>query len=205
MDGVAERIKAERRLKGWSQKDLAEESGVNQDTISGVESGRHEPRPSTLRKLAAALGVEVADFFKEPAFPKAEPSPPSEPLVGEGSEQERLDLMDGYRESVLAVVEKLAKEFQEAREARDTEALLTLYSNAAWARLGAAESLEDEEAMQEREGASEEEGRARHRVWRALFRFDDLAEDIEAEVDAALEEKPASVVHLADLRRRRAG
>ena len=59
-------VKEIRRRKGWSQKDLAEESGVGQDTISGIESGRHEPRPSTLRKLAEALDVEVADFFREP-------------------------------------------------------------------------------------------------------------------------------------------
>jgi transcriptional regulator with XRE-family HTH domain len=65
-------LKDLRRRRGWSQKDLAEESGVGQDTISGIESGRHEPRPSTLRKLADALGVEVADFFREPALPKAE-------------------------------------------------------------------------------------------------------------------------------------
>jgi transcriptional regulator with XRE-family HTH domain len=65
-------VKEIRRRKGWSQKDLAEESGVGQDTISGIESGRHEPRPSTLRKLADALGVEVADFFREPALPLGE-------------------------------------------------------------------------------------------------------------------------------------
>jgi transcriptional regulator with XRE-family HTH domain len=65
-------VKEIRRRKGWSQKDLAEESGVGQDTISGIESGRHEPRPSTLRKLADALDVEVADFFKEPAVPLVE-------------------------------------------------------------------------------------------------------------------------------------
>jgi transcriptional regulator with XRE-family HTH domain len=62
-------VKEIRRRKGWSQKDLAEESGVGQDTISGIESGRHEPRPSTLRKLADALNVQVADFFREPAIP----------------------------------------------------------------------------------------------------------------------------------------
>jgi transcriptional regulator with XRE-family HTH domain len=67
-----ETLREFRRHKGWSQKDLADESGVGQDTISGIEKGRHEPRPSTLRKLADALGVEVADFFREPALPKAE-------------------------------------------------------------------------------------------------------------------------------------
>ena len=65
-------VKEIRRRKGWSQKDLAEESGVGQDTISGIESGRHEPRPSTLRKLADALDVEVADFFREPVVPLVE-------------------------------------------------------------------------------------------------------------------------------------
>ena len=69
-------LKELRRQKGWSQKDLSEYSGVGQDTISGIESGRHEPRPSTLRKLAGALEVEVADFFKEP-IPLGEAPPPS--------------------------------------------------------------------------------------------------------------------------------
>jgi transcriptional regulator with XRE-family HTH domain len=68
-------VKEIRRRKGWSQKDLAEESGVGQDTISGIESGRHEPRPSTLRKLADALDVEVADFFREPALTEKAEAP----------------------------------------------------------------------------------------------------------------------------------
>jgi transcriptional regulator with XRE-family HTH domain len=72
-------VKDIRRRKGWSQKDLAEESGVGQDTISGIESGRHEPRPSTLRKLADALDVEVADFFREPAVPLDEASREARP------------------------------------------------------------------------------------------------------------------------------
>jgi transcriptional regulator with XRE-family HTH domain len=67
-----ETLREFRRQKGWSQKDLANESGVGQDTISGIEKGRHEPRPSTLRKLADALEVEVADFFREPAVPLGE-------------------------------------------------------------------------------------------------------------------------------------
>jgi transcriptional regulator with XRE-family HTH domain len=74
-------LKDFRRQKGLSQKDLADSSGVGQDTISGIESGRHEPRPSTLRKLAKALDVEVADFFKELALPKAEAPEAGRPSV----------------------------------------------------------------------------------------------------------------------------
>jgi transcriptional regulator with XRE-family HTH domain len=77
VDGIGERLKEERLRNGWSQKDLAQESKTNVDTISGIETGQHEPRPSTLRKLAKALNVEVRDLFEEPALSgKAEaPSP----------------------------------------------------------------------------------------------------------------------------------
>lgn len=70
-------VKRLRLEKGWSQKDLADKSGVGQDTISGVESGKHEPRPSTLRKLAEALDTEVSDLFSEEltARPKEEYPP----------------------------------------------------------------------------------------------------------------------------------
>jgi transcriptional regulator with XRE-family HTH domain len=65
---IGERLKEERLRNGWSQKDLAQESKTNVDTISGIETGQHEPRPSTLRKLARALGIEVRDLFEEPAL-----------------------------------------------------------------------------------------------------------------------------------------
>jgi transcriptional regulator with XRE-family HTH domain len=68
VDGIGERLKEERLRNGWSQKDLAQESKTNVDTISGIETGQHEPRPSTLRKLAKALGIEVRDLFEEPAL-----------------------------------------------------------------------------------------------------------------------------------------
>jgi transcriptional regulator with XRE-family HTH domain len=71
VDGIGQRLREERQLRGWSQRDLARETGVNPDTISGIETEQHEPRPSTLRKLAEGLGLEVGDFFAEPALPKA--------------------------------------------------------------------------------------------------------------------------------------
>lgn len=50
--------------------------------MSEIELGHRDPHPSTLRKLAGALGVEVADFFKEPALPKAQPPPDSSGAAG---------------------------------------------------------------------------------------------------------------------------
>ena len=55
-----------RHLRGMSQEDLAKASGVSDFTISELEGGkRPNPRPSTLRKLADALGVDVATLYGE--------------------------------------------------------------------------------------------------------------------------------------------
>ncbi len=67
-----ESVRRIRREKGLSQQELANLAGVGQDSISAIETGKHEPHPRTLRKLAEALDVEVADFFREPAVPLAE-------------------------------------------------------------------------------------------------------------------------------------
>ena len=72
MDEVGSRVKRERTMRGWSQRDLAKRAKVTAETISTVETGQHDPRPSTLRKLADALGVEGRELFEEPALPKAE-------------------------------------------------------------------------------------------------------------------------------------
>lgn len=70
---AGERIREEREKRGWTQGDLSEHSGANRDTISGIESGRHRARPSTLRKIAGAFGMEVRELF-EASTPKVEPS-----------------------------------------------------------------------------------------------------------------------------------
>jgi transcriptional regulator with XRE-family HTH domain len=41
-----------------SQRELAERAGVSPKTVLDVETGKIRPHPATLRKLAAALGVD---------------------------------------------------------------------------------------------------------------------------------------------------
>jgi transcriptional regulator with XRE-family HTH domain len=48
-----------------SQRELAAASGVSQTTIYKIEAGKVEARPSTTRKLAAALGVEPKELMGE--------------------------------------------------------------------------------------------------------------------------------------------
>ena len=64
-----EELRRLREEMGWSQTRLAQESGTDRATINQVEGGRRSPTIATLEALAAAMGVEVADFF-----PKAQAS-----------------------------------------------------------------------------------------------------------------------------------
>jgi transcriptional regulator with XRE-family HTH domain len=57
-------------MRGMNQIELAKASGVAQNTISEIEIGKRQARPATLKKLADALGVEIADFFEEADSPK---------------------------------------------------------------------------------------------------------------------------------------
>ena len=59
-----------REQAGYSQQDLADETGVSQHTISEIELGRRKPQGRTLRKLAKALNVKVADLVGGDARPK---------------------------------------------------------------------------------------------------------------------------------------
>jgi transcriptional regulator with XRE-family HTH domain len=63
VDGV--KLKEIRLDRGLSQEELHEMTGVSRDTISRMETGdRPNPHPRTLRRLAEALGVSVADIRK---------------------------------------------------------------------------------------------------------------------------------------------
>jgi transcriptional regulator with XRE-family HTH domain len=60
MQTFGERLKRIRTAKGWTQQDLAMESGVPYETIYRVERGTHqEPRVSVAAKLARTLGVSL--------------------------------------------------------------------------------------------------------------------------------------------------
>jgi transcriptional regulator with XRE-family HTH domain len=65
---VGQRLKALRIEAALTQAELAEKAGVAVNTVAGLERDEREPHMTTVRKLAAALGV-----------------PPRELTVGKGS------------------------------------------------------------------------------------------------------------------------
>jgi len=58
-----EKLREARLRLGLTQRDV---QAVSQTSLSAIESGRQQPHPSTLRRLAEEYGVEVSDFFDEP-------------------------------------------------------------------------------------------------------------------------------------------
>lgn len=60
---VGKKIRAYRDFRGFSQKQLAELSGINVGTIRKYELGIRNPKPDQLEKIAVALGLNVSVFL----------------------------------------------------------------------------------------------------------------------------------------------
>jgi len=57
-------LKRLRRRRGLTQQQLAVKAGVSLGYLSRLEVDMHDPRLSTLKKLARALGVPVATLVE---------------------------------------------------------------------------------------------------------------------------------------------
>ena len=60
------RLREVREELGLSQKDLSKASGVSMSTISMIETGKQKAHPSTLRKLADGMGVNIRELTRGP-------------------------------------------------------------------------------------------------------------------------------------------
>ncbi len=56
------KLKELRRRRVLTLRELEEKSGVSYNTIWRLENGYRQARPSTIRKLAAALEVEASEL-----------------------------------------------------------------------------------------------------------------------------------------------
>ena len=56
-----------RREKGWSQEDLAFESGLHRTYISGIERCVRNPTITVVDRLAVTFGVNCGTLLDQPA------------------------------------------------------------------------------------------------------------------------------------------
>lgn len=65
MENIGQKIKDLRLLKGLTQEDLAEKTGLSVRTIQRIENGEVDPRTFTLTALAEALEVDISVFTSQ--------------------------------------------------------------------------------------------------------------------------------------------
>ena len=57
------KIKEALKQRGLKQNDLAERLGINRVSLSRLLSDKNDMRVSTIKKIADAIGCDVAEFF----------------------------------------------------------------------------------------------------------------------------------------------
>ena len=58
-------VQKARRAKGVSQEELAHLARMHQTYLSGVERGKRNPSIMVLDRIAAALGLDIADLTEK--------------------------------------------------------------------------------------------------------------------------------------------
>jgi transcriptional regulator with XRE-family HTH domain len=66
---VGERLRALRRFRRCTLRMIAERSGLSESFLSQVERGRSSASIASLRRIADALGVSMADLFEPDGVP----------------------------------------------------------------------------------------------------------------------------------------
>ncbi len=113
-------VRALRRVRGLSQRQLADVSGVRQANISAIENGRRVPSADTLNRLVVACGFELAAvagtrtvycdlpragwFPDEDVPPRGTGDPPDEPpaLGPDATMEERVRVITAVLEAADA-------------------------------------------------------------------------------------------------------
>jgi len=62
LDGTMHPLTAWRKAAGLTQAALAYKAGIRTSTVCNIETGKIDPRLSTVKALADALGVDVDDL-----------------------------------------------------------------------------------------------------------------------------------------------
>lgn len=62
---LAKRIRAFRKLKGYTQLELAEELGISIGILGAVERGTRIPDQRLIERVAETLGISVAELLPE--------------------------------------------------------------------------------------------------------------------------------------------
>jgi transcriptional regulator with XRE-family HTH domain len=190
-DGLRE-LREIRLRRGLSQADLSATTSVAEFTISEIESGkRANPRPSTLRKLAQGLGVEVRDLYGELDSPLGIAPSSQEKLFNTGVFEEEwgaqhLGVWKGY---LSRRVEWCERVLQKAREDSFNNPFLSLDTATQWAIYIGVESARLRDTLRtEIRSHADAESEIVDELHALLDRFAAVEDTTDARVKAMMEE-----------------
>src|SRR5215212_8001027 len=130
------RLREWREARALTQVELAERAGVSSRSVAGYEAGTGA-RPPTVRRLAEALGVEVAELRGVPERPPLGPAPTSQQLaLNRELEEERraaweaaVENARGLRASGQTRMRELLSLWRASRERQEEEDARLEYRN----------------------------------------------------------------------------
>jgi transcriptional regulator with XRE-family HTH domain len=62
-NAIAQRIRAFRKLKGFTQNELAEQLDVSIAILGAIERGTRKPDPKIIQKISEALGIDPEELL----------------------------------------------------------------------------------------------------------------------------------------------
>lgn len=63
---ACERVSCWFKIRGWSLREGARRTGLHQQKLWRITTGKQEPRGSELEIIVAALGVSMSEFYGDP-------------------------------------------------------------------------------------------------------------------------------------------
>jgi len=176
------RLRVEKEL---SQARLAARAGLDPSTVNQIERGAREASPVTLRKLAEALDVSIAELLESDS-PKAERRSSPEPRLFNGDQDERpgddRDLR--YLRAWRAYVYKLARRWENEPPATAGEisvvldTMEVLMHEGAWKRPDAEITTADSREVSEWLELS--------LLYRGLAKLNQIADKVQADEEAEI-------------------
>jgi transcriptional regulator with XRE-family HTH domain len=107
-----EQLKRLRRERGLSQAKLAALADIDPSTMNQIERGAREPTTATLRKLAAALDVSLAELLEESETLKAGRRSSLEPSFNDVLAEERR--LSRFAEAIVAAASRWGEAMADA-------------------------------------------------------------------------------------------
>ena len=97
---LGERIRRQRRRKGWTQTELGQRIGYSLNGIAKIEQGNSDPKYTSLVKIADALGVDMLALIDAPQLLPGPMIPDEEHVIAfiRGMEQVIADFQAELRE-----------------------------------------------------------------------------------------------------------